>query len=555
MKNRILKTFLIGLAISAAAQSVYAAEVKNCTLEKNYSTGALNIAGESEKNERITIQIINNEKTLSDITTGENSGVLYYSNEVKTNEDGKFEIDAKLNATGDFTVYLADSTTGSIKSFPLEFVKYTDYETAVNALNAASEADYESVLAANLFNLGFEDNQNADMNKLATLLYKETRTVPITVADYKTNTVLYNKCLAVNLLNSSKADNIAKYITDYLDKDSVLKGYYDKHITSEAREKYLTGVMKAKNITDTSDLKTKLVEGVILTAVKYPDGYANIQKIFDEYKSYLSLTSVSSSNSVYSSLAGSDFSTISALVSRYNELVSGGGKGNGGGGGGGNSSTGSTGKSTGTSGGGISIDFNGTSNPSISNSEKNTIGMKFEDLNSVPWAYTAIAKLYDEKIINGDSETTFLPEHQVTREAMVKMIISAMGLNEASYGNNEFSDVESGAWYEKYVLIAKENRLINGIGNNVFGIGNNVSRQDMAVMIYNAMLKKGYQPKGTELAFADSDSIADYAKAAVAELFGAGIITGVGDNNFDPNGEATRAQAAVIIFRALEYLK
>ena len=74
-------------------------------------------------------------------------------------------------------------------------------------------------------------------------------------------------------------------------------------------------------------------------------------------------------------------------------------------------------------------------------------------------------------------------------------------------------------------------------------------------MIYNAMLKKGYQPKGTELAFADSDSIANYAKTAVAELFGTGIITGVGDNSFDPNGEATRAQAAVIIFRALEYLK
>ena len=90
--------------------------------------------------------------------------------------------------------------------------------------------------------------------------------------------------------------------------------------------------------------------------------------------------------------------------------------------------------------------------------------------------------------------------------------------------------------------------------DNSFGSGIGISRQDMAVMIYNAMKLKGYVASGQENNFADKALCADYANEAIAELSSKGIVGGVGDNMFDPSGEATRAQSAVIINRALSYL-
>lgn len=554
MRKKLLKLLAFGALTVAVSQTAYA-DITDCFLEKNYSSGAVNISGDAAKDERITIQIMDKSKSLSDLTSGENSGALYYSDEVKATDDGSFAVNAKFNATGSFVAYLTDSTSGTIKTIPFDFVGYSDYETAVNAINSATQSTYLSVLTANLSKLGFSINANANMSTVASLMCVETTNAPLDVADYEGNIALYNECLAMDLLNNSNEDNVTEYISGLVANDTVLKKYYDKHITMEEAEKYLTKVMSGQNITSVANLKSKIVEGVILTAVKYPDGYDNIKTIFNEYKSVLSLTSVSASSSVYSSLAGNEFSTISLLMQKYSELV---GKvssttsGGGGGGGGGSTSTGTTGTTVTTTGGDVSV---GYSNTQTSTNKNETVEMSFEDLNSVPWAYTAIAKLYDENIVNGESDTVFLPEHQVTREAFVKMIVSAMNLDNNSYGENVFSDVQRGAWYEKYVTIAKENALVDGIGNDMFGVGNNISRQDMAVMIYNAMLKNGYEPTNYELAFDDGDSVSDYAKQAVGELSGLEIISGVGDNNFEPRSYATRAQAAVIIYRALEFLR
>ena len=142
----------------------------------------------------------------------------------------------------------------------------------------------------------------------------------------------------------------------------------------------------------------------------------------------------------------------------------------------------------------------------------------------------------------------------MTREQLKKMIISASGLEEETAEYCGYSDVVLGAWYEKPVSIAKNLNLVAGIGDNMFGVGANITRQDMAVMIYNAMCRNGYTASGAENNFADKELCAAYANEAIAELSSIGFINGVGDNNFDPKAAATRAQAAVIINRALEYL-
>ena len=180
--------------------------------------------------------------------------------------------------------------------------------------------------------------------------------------------------------------------------------------------------------------------------------------------------------------------------------------------------------------------------------------MPFEDLNSVPWAYSAISNLYSKGIVNGVSEDRFQPDRNVKREEFVKMLIVAMGLKLDENGN-QFNDVPAGSWCEKYIKTAHNNKLISGMPDNMFGVGQNISRQDMAVMVMNAIVSKGYTVTGQTLSFADADEVSDYARTAIAELAAMGIVTGVDSSDFEPKGVATRAQAAVIINRALSYLK
>ena len=89
----------------------------------------------------------------------------------------------------------------------------------------------------------------------------------------------------------------------------------------------------------------------------------------------------------------------------------------------------------------------------------------------------------------------------------------------------------------------------------MFGTGNYITRQDMVVMIYNALKYRNVDMKTDGFKFDDDGQIADYAKDAVAALHNMGAINGVTDTTFEPTGLATRAQAAKIIYSVLNELQ
>ncbi len=95
--------------------------------------------------------------------------------------------------------------------------------------------------------------------------------------------------------------------------------------------------------------------------------------------------------------------------------------------------------------------------------------------------------------------------------------------------------------------------LINGYSDTVFGATDLISRQDMAVIIYNAGKYKNVEMAdgSSALRFADDAEIAEYAKEAVYTLKAMGIVNGVSDIDFAPTRNATRAEAAVIIYAML----
>ena len=219
----------------------------------------------------------------------------------------------------------------------------------------------------------------------------------------------------------------------------------------------------------------------------------------------------------------------------------------------GKSSGGGGGSSSGSSGGGGGI--SGVRASVIEQTEGNApeamkmSNEKFADLNEAEWAREAVTALTDKGIINGRSENIFAPNENITREEFVKIITVAfeIGTTNESAG---FIDVEDGEWYETYVNSAYKAGIVKGVGESKFGTGQEISRQDMAVMVYKAAEYCGIElAMGEEmLEFSDADKIADYAKDAVCAMHTAGVISGVGGNRFEPVGNATRAEAAKIVY-------
>jgi len=162
----------------------------------------------------------------------------------------------------------------------------------------------------------------------------------------------------------------------------------------------------------------------------------------------------------------------------------------------------------------------------------------FSDIASVSWAKKQIEVLASKGIIKGISENSFSPNENITRADFITLLIRALELK-AEYSTN-FDDVNKESYYSESVGIAKALGIVKGMGNNKFNPSETISRQDMMTMVSNAL--KVYNIK---LATAS-----EYALDSIALMVKNGIVLG-NDNLINPNGNATRAEIAVILYRIL----
>ena len=178
-----------------------------------------------------------------------------------------------------------------------------------------------------------------------------------------------------------------------------------------------------------------------------------------------------------------------------------------------------------------------------------SLSYPFEDANG--WGKSYIAALYNRGIINGKSEASFEPDASITREEFVKLVVELFELNDTTL-KVDFNDVAEGAWYYSYVASAFENKIVSGIGENMFGTGQKIKRQDMAKIINTVLEASGIRAdKADSSVFADYDKINDYAKDHVLAIYGLGIISGDDNGNFNPNQFATRQEAAKMVYGML----
>jgi hypothetical protein len=177
----------------------------------------------------------------------------------------------------------------------------------------------------------------------------------------------------------------------------------------------------------------------------------------------------------------------------------------------------------------------------------------FTDIGSVKWAHKAIAALRGVNIINGKEETKFCPDDNITRAEFTHILIGMLKYAnriDVSDAECNFKDVANGAWYYNSVALAVKHGIVTGISDDEFAPDVLISRQDMCVMIGRACASANITlPRGAGVIFNDEGDISSYALNAVKDMARAGIVTGFDGGDFGPLENATRAQAAVIIYR------
>ena len=195
--------------------------------------------------------------------------------------------------------------------------------------------------------------------------------------------------------------------------------------------------------------------------------------------------------------------------------------------------------------------------PSVDNGE-NTDGveMPFYDVAEGSWYYDAVAYVYDEGLMTGTSTTTFAPNTTTTRGMIVSVLYRQAGEPEVSDGTigTPFEDVTPGAWYADAVYWARANGIVNGYSDAAFGPNDEITREQMAAILYNYSKFAGedVSARADLSAYDDASEIAGWAKEALSWANAEGLITGMTGTTLNPKGTATRAQVATILMRFCE---
>lgn len=179
----------------------------------------------------------------------------------------------------------------------------------------------------------------------------------------------------------------------------------------------------------------------------------------------------------------------------------------------------------------------------------------YKDVNSNDWYHDYVAIVSANKIMTGLTSTTFAPADNLARAQFAVILHRLNGEPEVEY-TDKFKDVVKGQWYTDAVIWANSIGIVNGYTDTgLFGVGDNINREQMAVMMHRYATYKKYDisPKADLSKFKDAASVNEFAKEGMEWAVGAGIITGTDNSTkLNPQGNANRAECATIITRFIE---
>lgn len=178
----------------------------------------------------------------------------------------------------------------------------------------------------------------------------------------------------------------------------------------------------------------------------------------------------------------------------------------------------------------------------------------FDDVSSSAWYADAVEYVVSNGVMNGTGDTTFEPDAALSRSMMVQVLYNME--NKPAASDAAFIDVADNAWYADAVAWAAENKLVNGVEENQFAPDDNITREQMAAILYRYAQYKGQDvsARADMNAYTDFAEISSYAEPMLAWAVSEGLITGSSDTTLSPAGNATRAEVAVVLMRYLQQI-
>lgn len=536
-------TVPISLAVALSGISAFAKTSQTGDFEIT-SSGSIS----AKNGEEITIDVYYPDKTYTDLLNadiGDYTKILLRRDQTTVGERGKYEFKFKVGniPTGEYTVRISKTNAKTADDVVVEKLVYSnpnDYKTAVEALNkAASVIELKNIIDTYSMALGIDLSNETDSDAVLTIMLNSVKAEKLKSDDAKSVQNCFNLSKLVAELNSSKTENINNKITVLDLSKCGLDGYYTKSYVNEDVQKNLTSRVSGKNFDSIPKLYKSLCEQFVLAVVEKSGSNSAIKEVIDGFSEEIGASVSGFSERNLSELSGQNYNDYSALKSAIDNIKS--------------SNSGSPSSSGGNRGGGSGGSIGGTKTyptvvPDTDNKDIELNYYVFDDLDGVEWAREPICKLAEMGVLRGKEYRLFYPNDNITREEFVKMLTVAYKLN-IENKTAKFTDVNADDWFMPYVAAALENGIVNGVSDDMFGTGQNITRQDLAVMAYNAALKNGveFNTEGVQK-FSDDDKISDYAKAAVYALKSQDIVNGIDGKNFAPQDTATRAEAAKILY-------
>lgn len=183
--------------------------------------------------------------------------------------------------------------------------------------------------------------------------------------------------------------------------------------------------------------------------------------------------------------------------------------------------------------------------------------LPFTDVIESDWFYPYVKSAFENKFMLGTSDTKFEPETTLTR-AMFVTILHRIDGGKAE-GENKFTDVADGAYYENAVAWAVKNGIVMGVSDTEFAPDENITREQMAAILFRYAKYKELDTSAGEntniLSYTDFDDISEYAVTAMQYTAGTGLIAGKSQSTLNPLDLATRAEAATVFTRFADMIK
>jgi len=175
----------------------------------------------------------------------------------------------------------------------------------------------------------------------------------------------------------------------------------------------------------------------------------------------------------------------------------------------------------------------------------------YKDVASNSWYHPYADYVVKNGLMNGTGANTFAPEGSMTRGMLVTVLWRYAG--QPAQGSNTFSDVPNGTWYTDAVAWAAHNNVVSGTGNGKFAPNDNITREQLAVILYRYCRNQGIDVSGKASlsSFSDSGKVSAWAAESLQWAVNEGLLEGSGGKLL-PQGNASRAQVATVLARFLE---